>query len=226
MEPLPRSPADVDLERGHDANDRDHTKRHYIQDFTFRFVPLCISILVVFSDGAILVCTLAFDKPLPRQGVVVVSVMLAVFFALFGLGGMCFHHQRRYAKRHRRGPNGLGGPPPGSVPSSYSAPRHRLRNLASRTTGAFKRLHGSVSNFMNTKPGERKEEEAASPRERDRPVRERPPPRRTSASDVLTEKHPSPAQYVSLPFIQHVYDSRSILKKKNVECIPTQYFSR
>ena len=95
-------PAEIDLERGHDASDHDHTKRHYIQDFTFRFLPLCIAILVVFSDGAILVCTLAFNKPIPRQGVVVVSVMLAVFFALFGLGGACFHHQKRYAKRHRR----------------------------------------------------------------------------------------------------------------------------
>ncbi|RYP73293.1 hypothetical protein DL771_003722 [Monosporascus sp. 5C6A] len=93
MEHGERNPA-ADLEKGHGKHDR--VAAHYVRDITYRVIPICAAILVFFSDGAILVCTLAFDKPVPRQGVVGISITLAVLSFLFGLGGMYVYRKEHY----------------------------------------------------------------------------------------------------------------------------------
>ena len=84
-----------DLEMGYHGEGHRH-RMFYVRDFTYRVVPLCIMILVVFSDGAILVCTLAFDKPIPKKGVIVISAMLAVLLFLFSIGWLYIYHRKHY----------------------------------------------------------------------------------------------------------------------------------
>ena len=172
-----------DLEMGdHGKPPRDGM--YYVRDFTYRVVPLCALILVFFSDGAILVCTLAFDKPIPRQGAIVVSGILAVLFLLFGIGGMYIYHRRYYPL-----------PPKGSPPIIRSRPPSNTqwhRRLTNSTLKLLRPLakrmgkHGTIfedpeSALQNTPIRNCRDDEAAPA---DNP-------------DRLTVAHPSPRTYVS-----------------------------
>ncbi|RYP25873.1 hypothetical protein DL768_011637 [Monosporascus sp. mg162] len=136
MERGEQNPA-ADLEKGYSKHSQ--VAAHYVRDVTYRVIPICVVILVFFSDGAILVCTLAFDKPVPRQGVVGISITFAVLFFLFGLGGMYV-----YPKEHHRPvpkvANGLERPPPETTTQDKNV--SVLRTLKKRG----KRLTSYISN--------------------------------------------------------------------------------
>ncbi|KAI3339782.1 hypothetical protein F4824DRAFT_508000 [Ustulina deusta] len=65
-----------------------------VRDVTYKIIPFCSFLLVVFSIGAILVSTLSFDKPVPHQGALVISILLLSFFLLFGVGFIYLHFRK------------------------------------------------------------------------------------------------------------------------------------
>ena len=65
-----------------------------VREVTFKILPLCGFLLVVFSAGAILVSTFSFDEPLPHQAAIAVSVLLLLFFVLFSVGLVYLHYQK------------------------------------------------------------------------------------------------------------------------------------
>ncbi|KAI0540160.1 hypothetical protein GGR58DRAFT_522906 [Xylaria digitata] len=68
-----------------------------IRDITYKIIPFCGFSLVIFSVGAILVSTLAFDKPIPHQGTLVVLILLLSFFVLFGIGFTYLYFRKSHA---------------------------------------------------------------------------------------------------------------------------------
>ncbi|KAI1438818.1 hypothetical protein GGR50DRAFT_637926 [Xylaria sp. CBS 124048] len=77
-----------DLERGNSYWRRGVGRTKFVRDMTFKIIPFCCFSLVLFSIGAVLASTLAFNRPVPRRGTLVVSVLLLVFFGFFGIGFM------------------------------------------------------------------------------------------------------------------------------------------
>ena len=157
----------------------------YVRDFTYRVVPLCALILVFFSDGAILVCTLAFEKPVPKRGVIVISVMLAVLFLLFGVGGMYIYHRKYYPLL----PRDVGG-------AGWSRPSSEYkwhRKLAGSATKYAPRLSRYVAKHMRNK---RTNHEEPSRSKRNTPMTNRPVG--VTDEDELAVAHPSHTGYVSV----------------------------
>ncbi|RYO93584.1 hypothetical protein DL762_001022 [Monosporascus cannonballus] len=131
MEHGEQNPA-ADLEKGYGKHDR--VAAHYVRDVTYRVIPICAVILAFFSDGAILVCTLAFDKPVPRQGAIGISITLAVLFFLFGLGGMYVYRKEHYRPIPKVA-SGLERPPPETRRRDKTVSMLRtLRNRGKRLT--------------------------------------------------------------------------------------------
>ncbi|KAI0108644.1 hypothetical protein GGR51DRAFT_570362 [Nemania sp. FL0031] len=88
--------AEHDAERGVEGvrlRDTSHSTR-VVRDITYKAIPFCAFCLVVFSAGAILVSTLAFDKPIPHKAAIVVSIILLSFFLLFCTGFMYLYFQK------------------------------------------------------------------------------------------------------------------------------------
>lgn len=134
--------APYDLEKGLNVYySGDKVETHYVRDFTYRIIPICVAILVVFSDGAILLCTLTFNQPIPRQGVVVISILLAVLLVLFMLGGMCIYYQNNRRRKRAMGPYYTRP----SLPPSEAA---RTR----RWTRAIRRTQVRLANLVNGRP--------------------------------------------------------------------------
>ncbi len=181
--------SNANLENGYDGHNR--VRPDYLQDFTYRVIPLCAVILVFFSDGAILICTLAFDRPLPRKGVIVVSGMLAVFFAIFGIGGM-FIYRRRYHPPLSKDPNC-----PGRTLRSRSGSRQgRMRKAATWVTSVAKATERYVKTRWSKMPvAEETSSQRNSPSRDDRPLA-RPP----NEDDRLTVEHIEPVDFVSLRY--------------------------
>ncbi|RYP13963.1 hypothetical protein DL767_010485 [Monosporascus sp. MG133] len=183
MEHGEQNPA-ADLEKGHGKHDG--VAAHYVRDVTYRVIPICAVILVFFSDGAILVCTLAFDKPVPRQGAVGISIMLAVLFFLFGLGGM-YGYRKEHYRPVPKVDNGLEQPLPETT--RRDKPGSMLRILKKRG----KRLTSYVSNRSRSgDTGSRIIDSldgvhTRSPRRSDRAEFVQ-----TRTSDELTIQHPPP----------------------------------
>ncbi|KAK5627403.1 hypothetical protein RRF57_003118 [Xylaria bambusicola] len=65
-----------------------------VREITFKILPLCSFLLVVFSAGAILISTFSFNEPLPHQAALVISIILLLFFVLFSLGLLCLHYRK------------------------------------------------------------------------------------------------------------------------------------
>lgn len=129
--------APYDLEKGpHGYYSGDKVESHYVREFTYRVIPICVAILVIFSDGAILLCTLTFDQPIPRQGVIIVSIILAVLLVLFLLGGMCVYYQKIHSRQRALGQ---------SLPPSDAA---RIRRWAR----AIRRTQVRLTNLMSCRP--------------------------------------------------------------------------
>ncbi|KAI0024537.1 hypothetical protein F4780DRAFT_725762 [Xylariomycetidae sp. FL0641] len=100
-----------DLERGGSASQRlqhdNPLERHYMRDITYKAIPFSGGVVLVFSVGAILVATLTYHRPLPRQATIAVSVTLLVLFVLFLLGVVCLYHEKHHPPRND--PSSTGG---------------------------------------------------------------------------------------------------------------------
>ncbi|KAI1138718.1 hypothetical protein F5Y05DRAFT_425083 [Hypoxylon sp. FL0543] len=83
-----------DLERGLGPNTTRATG--YIRDITYRVIPFCMAVLIIFSVGIIVVSTLHFDQPVPHEGTFVISILLAVLFFLFCIGIAYLYKKKHY----------------------------------------------------------------------------------------------------------------------------------
>ncbi|KAI1419105.1 hypothetical protein F5Y12DRAFT_721129 [Xylaria sp. FL1777] len=123
-------PAEGELEKGvgeslvHDTS----SSTRFVRAVIYKIVPFLGFSLVVFSVGAILVSTLSFNKPVPHQGALVVSIILLLFFVLFSIGFIYLQFQKcRPHVSERANPTG--------------------RNVQS-TTRKFKRPFGNANNAV------------------------------------------------------------------------------
>lgn len=62
-----------------------------LEDFSFRLIPLCATILVIFSIGGVLAYAVT-QQPLPKDAVVGVSVTFLALGIFFGLGCLKIYH--------------------------------------------------------------------------------------------------------------------------------------
>ncbi|OTA91788.1 hypothetical protein M434DRAFT_32431 [Hypoxylon sp. CO27-5] len=83
-----------DLEKGLEPHANRTTS--YIRDITYRVIPFCMAVLIIFSIGIVIVSTLHFDQPIPHQGTYVISILLAVLFFLFCIGVAYLYKKRHY----------------------------------------------------------------------------------------------------------------------------------
>ncbi|KAI0852364.1 hypothetical protein F5Y00DRAFT_273789 [Daldinia vernicosa] len=67
-----------------------------VRDITYKVIPCCIVSLILVSAGGVLIATLAYNKPIPQKPVIVISIMLAIFFAIFGIGGCYLYLMKHY----------------------------------------------------------------------------------------------------------------------------------
>ncbi|KAI1080653.1 hypothetical protein F5B20DRAFT_589034 [Whalleya microplaca] len=91
----PASALRGDLEQGR-AGCGNIYKTAYVRDVTLKVIPFCAAFLVIFSIGAILVSTFAFGRPIPQQGTLVISILLAVLFFFFCIGCVYLYHEKHY----------------------------------------------------------------------------------------------------------------------------------
>ncbi|KAH9990001.1 hypothetical protein F4779DRAFT_623882 [Xylariaceae sp. FL0662B] len=89
------NPASADLEKGHTSHGSTYMTA-YVRDITYKVIPFCIVFIVIFSIGAILVSTVAFGRPIPQQGTIAISILLAVLFFLFCIGCIYLYHEKHY----------------------------------------------------------------------------------------------------------------------------------
>ncbi|KAI1504120.1 hypothetical protein F5X99DRAFT_424165 [Biscogniauxia marginata] len=109
------NPLGVDVEQGRSRAQHNATyKTSYVRDITYKVIPFCSIFLVVFSVGAVLVSTLAYGKPVPKQGTIVISSMLGVLFFFFCIGGIYLYHEKHYPPL-TKGPNCPDRPEPHST---------------------------------------------------------------------------------------------------------------
>ncbi|TGJ81963.1 hypothetical protein E0Z10_g6789 [Xylaria hypoxylon] len=73
-----------------------------VRDIIYKIIPFFGFCLVVFSVGAILVSTLAFNKPIPHQGTLVISILLLSFFLLFSIGFMYLYFRKYHPHVSKR----------------------------------------------------------------------------------------------------------------------------
>ncbi|KAI0491102.1 hypothetical protein F4859DRAFT_508890 [Xylaria cf. heliscus] len=109
-----------------------------VRDITYKIIPFCSLCLVIFSIGAILASTLAFDKPIPRHGTIVISSLLLSFFVLFSIGSMYLY----FRNFRPRGNNlrDLTG-----VPRQTNHSNHHLCDHCRNTTRMFERPSAPVA---------------------------------------------------------------------------------
>ncbi|KAI1490368.1 hypothetical protein F5X96DRAFT_556286 [Biscogniauxia mediterranea] len=128
---------DDDVELGQDGIQRNAKHNtNYVRDITYKVIPFCCVFLVVFSVGAILISTLAYEKPVPQQATIVVSSMLGAFFLLFCIGGIYLYHEKHY-------------PPLTKGPNCPDRPEPSLRN-ARQTLKAMSRTVRRGTRLMRT----------------------------------------------------------------------------
>ncbi|KAL7625145.1 hypothetical protein AAE478_004360 [Parahypoxylon ruwenzoriense] len=148
----------ADLEQGHVGPTVTDKTAYYVRDITYKVLPFCIMFLVTFSVGAILASTLTFNKPIPHEGTIVISVLLAVFFFFFCIGGIYLYHKKHYPPL-TKGPNAPDRPPP------------QESNLRSNARRYSARLKDAADTFVEFIRGRHIEpEEVIHPREANRPV--------------------------------------------------------
>ncbi|KAI2633876.1 hypothetical protein GGS21DRAFT_490789 [Xylaria nigripes] len=123
-----------DLERGEYGRYDGSHRTKLVRDMTYKIIPFCGSFLVVFSIGAILVSTLAFNKPIPHQGTLAVSIILLTFFVLFCVGFM-YLYLRRF-RLHASGNARQISWPPGSTKGISRTFRESLGHSVSHDDAA------------------------------------------------------------------------------------------
>ncbi|KAI0515483.1 hypothetical protein F5B22DRAFT_646759 [Xylaria bambusicola] len=90
-----------------------------VRGITFKILPLCSFLLIIFSAGVILISKFSFNKPLPHQAALIISIILLIFFVLFSFGWLHLHYRKSLSHASDRwnptGPprhnsdDGLGG---------------------------------------------------------------------------------------------------------------------
>ncbi|KAI0865758.1 hypothetical protein F4860DRAFT_526174 [Xylaria cubensis] len=70
-----------------------------VRDITYKVIPFVSLFLVIFSTGVVITSTFAFDKPVPRQGTVVISSMLLSLFILFSIGFMYLNFRKSWPRK-------------------------------------------------------------------------------------------------------------------------------
>ncbi|KAI2781505.1 hypothetical protein F4815DRAFT_498597 [Daldinia loculata] len=81
-----------------------------VRDITYKVIPCCIVSLILVSAGGVLIATLAYNKPVPQKPVIVISIMLAIFFFIFGIGG-CYLYRMKHYPPLTEGPDAPDRPP-------------------------------------------------------------------------------------------------------------------
>ncbi|KAI1466294.1 uncharacterized protein F4812DRAFT_73179 [Daldinia caldariorum] len=99
-----------DLERGQ-GRPKSTRAVSYVRDITYKVLPCFIVCLVLLSAGGILVATVTYNKPLPRDPVIVISSMLLVFLVLAWIGLFYLYRLKRFPPL-TRGPNAPDRPAP------------------------------------------------------------------------------------------------------------------
>ncbi|KAI0133092.1 hypothetical protein F4776DRAFT_626052 [Hypoxylon sp. NC0597] len=97
-----------DLEKGLEPYANRTTS--YIRDITYRVIPFCMAVLIIFSVGIVIVSTLHFDQPIPHQGTYVISILLAVLFFLFCIG-IAYLYKKKHYPPLTKGPDAPDRPP-------------------------------------------------------------------------------------------------------------------
>ncbi|KAI0197273.1 hypothetical protein EV127DRAFT_488792 [Xylaria flabelliformis] len=100
-----------------------------IRDITYKVIPFVSLFLVIFSTGVVITSTFAFDKPIPRQGTIVISSMLLSLFILFSIGFMYLNFRKSWP--HKSNYRGL----PGFLQQASSSDRYKNK-LAPTTIGS------------------------------------------------------------------------------------------
>ncbi|KAI1658999.1 hypothetical protein F4813DRAFT_395449 [Daldinia decipiens] len=98
-----------DLEEGQ-ARLKSTRRVSCVRDITYKVIPCCIVSLILVSAGGVLIATLAYNKPVPQKPVIVISIMLAVLFFIFGIGG-CYLYRMKHYPPLTEGPNAPDRPP-------------------------------------------------------------------------------------------------------------------
>ncbi|KAI1776406.1 hypothetical protein F4818DRAFT_379727 [Hypoxylon cercidicola] len=138
---------ETDLEEGQSAFNKPR-RISYVRDITFKIIPFCALCLILFSAGGILIATFAYDRPIPQQGTIVVSILLLIFLCLFCVGGGYLYIKKRYPPLIK-GPNAPDRPPPDN--DSFLS---ILRRILTTLTEIHKRLHNHKEPGTDNNPAE------------------------------------------------------------------------
>ncbi|KAI0119324.1 hypothetical protein F4814DRAFT_458637 [Daldinia grandis] len=113
-----------DLEGGQDR--LKSTRRvSCVRDITYKVIPCCIVSLILISAGGVLIATLAYNKPVPQKPVIVISIMFAIFFFIFGIGG-CYLYRMKHYPPLTEGPDAPDRPPLGDDKAANEPPANAL----------------------------------------------------------------------------------------------------
>ncbi|KAI0546343.1 hypothetical protein F4679DRAFT_598765 [Xylaria curta] len=98
-------PANGEIERAGRGSQPDISySTRAVRDITYKVIPFCALFLVIFSTGAVITSTFAFDKPIPRKGAIAISSILLSLFILFSIGFMYLKFRKSWPhKSHHRG---------------------------------------------------------------------------------------------------------------------------
>ncbi|TRX89106.1 hypothetical protein FHL15_010023 [Xylaria flabelliformis] len=123
-------PANGEIERvGRGAQPDISYSTRAVRDITYKVIPFCSLFLVIFSTGVVITSTFAFDKPVPRQGTIVISSMLLSLFILFSIGFMYLNFRKSWP--HKSNYCGLPGFLQQASPSNHN---DRSKNKIAPTT--------------------------------------------------------------------------------------------
>ncbi|KAJ2987696.1 hypothetical protein NUW58_g4361 [Xylaria curta] len=100
------SGGDLEIENVGERLQRDtSSSTRFVRDVTYKMIPFCSFLLVVFSVGAIFVSTFGFNKPIPHQGTLVISSLLLSLFLLFCAGFAYLRYRRFWPHVSKRSVN-------------------------------------------------------------------------------------------------------------------------
>ncbi|KAI1753335.1 hypothetical protein F4782DRAFT_529652 [Xylaria castorea] len=184
-------PAEDDIEGGIVGRSRKRDTSYStraIRDITYKVIPFCSFCLVIFSIGAIIASTFAFDKPIPRQGTIVISSILLSFFGLFSIGFMYLYFRKSWphVSNHRD--------PPGVSRQTSHSDCHlvdRLKGIARRSESPSATIVSNIDMTSRARP--------------------RGSEGRTIPLDVLRDPAPSPNTYKN-----RTEEQQDVARGKNV----------
>ncbi|KAI0166793.1 hypothetical protein GGR52DRAFT_574758 [Hypoxylon sp. FL1284] len=137
-------PLQTDLEEGL-SGPKEARKISCVRDITYKVIPIVALVLIIFAAGAIVMATFDSQKPLNRNGTIVISSILLILFFFFAIGAFYLYVQKHFPPL-AKGPNAPDRPPPED--ESFLA---MLKKTTTMLTDIHKRLHvprdpGGVNN--------------------------------------------------------------------------------